>query len=281
MSTLYLTQSAWLATSAMAWKSTGSVLLVPGPIWKETFWVSTVFAPSTLTIATVSEPADCSAPGFDTGICRLIPPPVTCPVMPASSITRRAVFGLSGVPTNPLGPLPSAAHPAIPPQAVMRDKAENAINRWLRVVILWVNVMVSPCFPLPRLALGRNLKSGWPRPRSLQRTCHSTIGQVSPDSWPFPLVAGKVDATGSRQGCHGSRGCAACGGHCGRTTSSTPPRPLLSSARRRAELTSAQEPQAKACRRIATRYEKTARNSLAPIHFVCALQWIDARTSGH
>ena len=36
----------------------------------------------------------------------------------------------------------------------------------------------------------------------------------------------------------------------------------------------------KACRRIATRYEKTARNYLALIHLACALQWIDAQTSG-
>ena len=36
----------------------------------------------------------------------------------------------------------------------------------------------------------------------------------------------------------------------------------------------------KACRRIATRYEKTARNYLAFIHLACALQWIDAQTSG-
>ena len=36
----------------------------------------------------------------------------------------------------------------------------------------------------------------------------------------------------------------------------------------------------KACRRIATRYEKTARNYLALIHLACALQWIDAQTPG-
>jgi hypothetical protein len=71
-------------------------------------------------------------------------------------------------------------------------------------VILWVNVMVSPCFPLPRLALSRNLKSGWLRSRSLQPTCHSTIGQVSSNLRPFALAAGRVDATGPRQDCQGS-----------------------------------------------------------------------------
>ena len=33
----------------------------------------------------------------------------------------------------------------------------------------------------------------------------------------------------------------------------------------------------KSFRRIATRYEKTARNDLAMVHLACALQWIEAR----
>ena len=33
----------------------------------------------------------------------------------------------------------------------------------------------------------------------------------------------------------------------------------------------------KSFRRIATRYEKTARNYLALIHFACALQWLNAQ----
>jgi transposase len=32
----------------------------------------------------------------------------------------------------------------------------------------------------------------------------------------------------------------------------------------------------KSCRRIATRYEKTARNYLAIVHLACALQWLKA-----
>ena len=34
----------------------------------------------------------------------------------------------------------------------------------------------------------------------------------------------------------------------------------------------------KAFRRIATRYEKTARNYLAIVHFACALQWLSQET---